>query len=86
MKLGDNHFGGEQGVYCPPLLTPPWETGAEAEGGCMREGDRSVLLAWWPVWGDPASAIVGMRNLLARGPKELLLGDRGDLGELAGKP
>ena len=52
----------------------------------MWEGDRSVLLAWWPVGGDPASAIVGMRNLIARGPKELLLGDRGDLGELAGKP
>ena len=37
MKCGDNHFGGEQGVYCPPLLTPPWETGAEAKGGCTWE-------------------------------------------------
>ena len=43
--LGDNHFGGEQGVKCPPLLTPPWETGVAAKGDALGNGDRTALLA-----------------------------------------
>ena len=30
-----------------------------------------MLLAWWPIWGDPASTFLGMRNMLAWGPKDL---------------
>ena len=33
----------------------------------------AVLLAWWSIKGDPASALVGMRNLLAWGPKNLVV-------------
>ena len=32
-----------------------------------------MLLARWPIWGDPASAIVGMQNLIAWGPEDLLM-------------
>ena len=71
--LGDKHLGGEQGVHFPPLLTPSWKIGAVTKGGCIWEGDRTVLLVWWPIWGDPAFAIVGMRNLIARGSKDLLM-------------
>ena len=34
---------------------------------------EAALLAWWPIWGDPASAIVGMQNLIAQGPKDLIV-------------
>ena len=35
---------------------------------------RAVVLAWWPIEGDPASTVKrGMRNMLARGPKDLFL-------------
>ena len=32
-----------------------------------------MLLAWWPIWGDPTFAIMGMQNLIARGPEDLLM-------------
>ena len=35
--------------------------------------DRTALFAWWLTWGDPASAIVGMQNLIAGGPKDLVV-------------
>ena len=33
----------------------------------------AILLAWWPIWGDPSSAIVGMQKLIARGPEDLVV-------------
>ena len=41
--------------------------------GCIWEGDRTVLLAWWLVWRDPTSAIVGIQNLIAWGSEDLLM-------------
>ena len=35
--------------------------------------DRTTLLAWWPIWGDPVSTIVGKQNLIAWGPEDLLM-------------
>ena len=55
------------------------------KGDAFGNGDRTALLAWWLTWGDPASAIVGMRNLIAQGSQGLGCDIRGDLGELAGR-
>ena len=86
MKRGDNHFGGEQGVYCPPLLTPPWETGAVAKGGCMWEGARSHATGLVAYLGGPRLCHISMRNLIGQGPQGFRCDDRGgDLGELAGE-
>ena len=32
-----------------------------------------MLLGWWPIWGNPTSAIVGMQNMLAQSPKALVM-------------
>ena len=37
------------------------------KGDALGNGDRIALFAWWLTWGDPTSAIVGMRNLIAQG-------------------
>ena len=42
------------------------------KGDVLGNGDRTALLAWWLIEGDPASAIDGMQNLLARGPNVLV--------------
>ena len=57
-KHGDNHLCDEQGVYCPPLLTPPWENGVVAKGDARGKALEVVLPAWWPTWGDPAFVIL----------------------------
>ena len=56
--MGITTYGGEQGVYCPPLLTPPGKLGLRLKGDALGNGDRTALLAWWLTWGDPASAIL----------------------------
>ena len=33
----------------------------------------ATLLAWWSIWGDPTFAIVGMQNLIAWGPRDLMV-------------
>ena len=33
----------------------------------------AIILAYWPSGGDPIPAIVGMQNMLARGPKDLIM-------------
>ena len=57
--------------------------GLRLKGDVLGDGDKTALLVWWPIWGDPASAIDGMQNLLAWVPR-FGSSDRGDLEELAG--
>ena len=85
MKRGDNHFGGEQGVYCPPLLTPPWETGAMTKGECTWEGTRSHATGLVAYLGGPLLYHIGMQNLIAWGSQGFGSDVRGGLVELAGK-
>ena len=59
--------------------------GLRLKGSAHGNGDRTALLAWWLTWGDPASTIVGMRNLIAWGSQGFGCYVRGDLGELVGK-
>ena len=47
---------------------------------------RAVLLAWWPTWGDPASAIKTHVKHISPGSQGGVSGDKGDLGELARTP
>ena len=63
----------------------PRKLGLRLKGDAHGNGDRTTLLALWLTWGDPAFAIVGMRNLIAQGSQGLGCDVRGALGELAGR-
>ena len=42
-------------------LLLPGKLGLWPKGDALGNGDRTALLAWWPTWGDPASAILACK-------------------------